>query len=261
MIATDNQLADATAIVTGGVHGIGRAIVEALLASGATVAFCGRDEAEGNELEARLDCDKRALFVRADVSREEDIRRLVSVCTESLGQPTILVNNVGVRDSADPVELEVPEWDRLLDTNLKSAWLASKHTIPYMSRAGAGSIVNVASIGAFQVSPQSFPYGVAKSGLLGLTRHLAVEYGPQGIRANAVCPGFVRTRMTESVLARSADPSTLASQMISTVPLRRFAEPVEIAKVVRFLVSDDASYVTGASIVVDGGVMSRRPGN
>jgi len=90
---------------------------------------------------------------------------------------------------------------------------------------------------------------------------LAVEYGPQGIRANAVCPGFVRTRMTESVLARSADPSTLASQMISTVPLRRFAEPVEIAKVVRFLVSDDASYVTGASIVVDGGVMSRRPGN
>ncbi len=226
------------------------------------MAFCGRDEAAGRAALDELDdgAAARAAFKRADVSLESDVAALVAHCVERFGAPTILVNNAGVNANHDAIEMTEQEWDRFFDVDLKAAWLGAKHVLPHMKRAGRGAIVNVSSLHAFATLDGFFPYAAAKSGLVGLTRSLALDYGPHGVRVNVVAPGFVRTRLVQESIERADDHAAAERRMVAGVALGRIGEPREVAGVVRFLASDEAAYVTGASLLVDGGLTARRAG-
>jgi NAD(P)-dependent dehydrogenase (short-subunit alcohol dehydrogenase family) len=257
----DGSLAGEVAVVTGGARGIGRAIVEHFLAHGAAVAFCDRDHAAGREAEAQLTGPRdRVMFHRADVGREADVEALIAACGDRLGSPTILINNAGVNANFDAVAMTVQEWDRFFDTDLKAAWLGAKHALPAMKQAGRGAIVNVSSLHGFATREGFFPYAAAKSGLIGLTRSLALDYGPSGIRVNCVAPGFIRTRLVQESIELADDQAAAEAAMIGGVALGRIGDPAEVAKVVGFLASDEASYVTGATLLVDGGLTARRAG-
>jgi NAD(P)-dependent dehydrogenase (short-subunit alcohol dehydrogenase family) len=247
------------AIVTGGSRGIGRAVVDTLLAHGASVAFCGRDEEIGREAERRL-ASERAFFTRADVAKEPEVVSLVSACRERLGRPTILVNNAGVNANFDARTMTEEEWDGFFAVDLKAAWLVAKHVLPDMVAAGRGAIVNISSLHGFQTLEGFFPYAAAKSGLLGLTRSMALDFGPHGIRVNCVAPGFIRTRLVQESIDRAEDRAAAERTMTGGVALGRIGDPEEVASVVCFLASDQASYVTGASLLVDGGLTARRAG-
>ncbi len=255
-----DSLAGRVAVVTGGTRGIGRATVERFLAEGARVAFCGRDEEVGREVERELDAPGAARFVACDVSDETDVAKLVEACRADLGIATILVNNAGVNANFEATEMSLEEWDRFFAIDLRAAWLVAKYALPAMVEAGGGAIVNVSSIHGFASIPGFFPYGAAKSGLIGLTRNLALDYGPQGVRVNVVCPGFTRTRLVQESIDRHDDPPAAEAAMTAGVALGRIAEPAEVASVIHFLASDEASYMTGTSVLVDGGLTARRAG-
>jgi NAD(P)-dependent dehydrogenase (short-subunit alcohol dehydrogenase family) len=248
------------AIVTGGSRGIGLATVERLLADGARVAFCGRDAEAGRAALAQLGDPPEAVFVPCDVSREAGVRELVATCAERLGRPTLLVNNAGVNATFDATAMTEAEWDAFFAVDLKAAWLCAKHVLPHLLEAGDGSIVNVSSIHAIVTRDSFFPYAAAKAGLVGLTRSLALDYGPRGIRVNCVCPGFTRTRLVEESLRLAADPESAERAMVAAVALGRIGDPSEVASVIAFLASPDAAYVTGATLFVDGGLTARRAG-
>jgi NAD(P)-dependent dehydrogenase (short-subunit alcohol dehydrogenase family) len=259
-IRPERSLAGEIAIVTGGSRGIGRAIVELFARHGASVAFCGRDEVVGRRAASELGAWGEVVFARADVACESDVAALTRICVERFGPPTILVNNAGVNANYDAVEMTEDEWDRFFAIDLKAAWLAAKHVLPHMNRAARGSIVNVSSLHGFATLDGFFPYAAAKSGLVGLTRSLALDYGPHGIRVNLVAPGFVRTRLVQESIDRADDRGAAEAKMVRGVALGRIGDPGEIASVVRFLASEEASYVTGASLLVDGGLTARRAG-
>lgn len=247
------------AIVTGGSRGIGRAIVELFLMEGARVVFCGRDAGVGEEVERELG-SADAAFLAADVGVEREVAAVAAGCRERFGEATVLVNNAGVNANFDATEMTEDEWDRFFAIDLKAAWLGAKQVLPAMRAAGRGSIVNVSSLHGFVTLEGFFPYAAAKSGLLGLTRSLALDFGGDGIRVNCVAPGFIRTRLVQESIDRAADREAAERQMVAGVALDRIGDPLEVANVVRFLASDEASYVTGASLLVDGGLTARRAG-
>jgi NAD(P)-dependent dehydrogenase (short-subunit alcohol dehydrogenase family) len=258
--SADGSLDGEIAIVTGGSRGIGKAIVELFAQEGARVAFCGRDEVVGRQALSELQEHGEVAFQRADVASERDVATLVAATVDRFGPPTILVNNAGVNANYDATAMTEDEWDRFFAIDLKAAWLAAKHVLPHMVHAGRGAIVNVSSLHGFATLDGFFPYAAAKSGLIGLTRSLALDYGPHGIRVNVVAPGFVRTRLVQESIDRADDRAAAEAAMVGGVALKRIGDPREIASVVRFLASDEASYVTGASLLVDGGLTARRAG-
>jgi NAD(P)-dependent dehydrogenase (short-subunit alcohol dehydrogenase family) len=260
MPAADRSLAGEIAIVTGGSRGIGKAIVERFAQHGASVVFCGRDDDVGRQALGELQDHGEVAFERADVASEHDVSALVARCIDRFGPPSILVNNAGVNANYDATTMTEDEWDAFFAIDLKAAWLAAKHVLPHMVKAGRGSIVNVSSLHGFATLDGFFPYAAAKSGLIGLTRSLALDYGPHGVRVNVVAPGFVRTRLVQESIDRADDREAAEAAMVGGVALRRIGDPREIASVVRFLASDEASYVTGASLLVDGGLTARRAG-
>jgi NAD(P)-dependent dehydrogenase (short-subunit alcohol dehydrogenase family) len=258
--APARSLTGEVAIVTGGGRGIGRAIVELFIQHGAAVVFCDRDREAGRSAEENLGPDAPAAFHPADVSREEDVAAVVRLCVQRFGPPSILVSNAGVNANFDATEMSEQEWDEFFGIDLKAAWLAAKHVLPHMKGAARGSIVNISSLHGYVTRPGFFPYAAAKSGLIGLTRSLALDYGPHGIRVNAVAPGFIETRLVRQSIELAEDRAAAERAMVSGVALGRIGDPAEVAHVVRFLASAEASYVTGASLLVDGGLTARRAG-
>jgi NAD(P)-dependent dehydrogenase (short-subunit alcohol dehydrogenase family) len=258
--SASSSLAGEVAIVTGGSRGIGRAIVELFAREGAAVVFCGRDEETGRAVEEELGAQLPVAFQLADVASEQDLSSLVEMCCDRFDPPSLLINNAGVNANFDATEMTEQEWDRFFAIDLKAAWLAAKHVLPHMKRAGRGSIVNISSLHGFVTLEGFFPYAAAKSGLLGLTRSLALDYGPHGIRVNCVAPGFIRTRLVQESIDRNEDRAAAEKAMTAGVALGRIGDPDEVAQVVRFLASEESSYVTGASLLVDGGLTARRAG-
>lgn len=240
------------AIVTGGAQGIGAATVRALCERGLSVLALDIDEQRGHQLARELGA--RAAFRRCDVTDEEDVAAAAAHAREALGSVTVLVNNAGVNAAFDPTEMSIQQWDAFFALDLRAAWLCTRAVLPDMRTHQRGAIVNVASIHARLTHPGAFPYAAAKAGMLGLTRSLAVEEGHHGIRVNAVSPGYTRTRLVTEAFSREADPASAERSVAGRHPLRRIGEPDEVASVIAFLASDDASYVTGAELAVDGGL-------
>jgi NAD(P)-dependent dehydrogenase (short-subunit alcohol dehydrogenase family) len=246
------------AVVSGGASGIGRACVERLHAAGALVVLCDIDVEAGREVAESLSDDSASVeFFHCDVTSETQVAATMTSAIERLGSLDVLVANAGIDAPYDAATMTESEWDKFLGMDLKSVWLCAKHALPQMRRQRRGSIVNIASIHAFVTSRGKFPYAAAKAGVVGLTRSLALDEAGYGIRVNAVCPGYTRTRMLMSGIESAEDPSAAEREMLAIHPLGRVGEPIEIANVVAFLASDEASFVTGASILVDGGLSAK----
>jgi NAD(P)-dependent dehydrogenase (short-subunit alcohol dehydrogenase family) len=245
-------------LVTGGSRGIGAAIVEKSLSEGAKVSIIDVEEAAGRELVKSLDADDQLFFARGDIRFAADIEAMHKAAVAKLGTVTGLVNNAGRASYADPVEMTEEQWEDVFSVDLKSAWLMARVVLPGMIAAKRGSIVNIASLHADMTYPGSFPYAAAKSGLVGLTRSMSLEVGKHQIRVNALSPGYIETFLVKEFFDRN-DPS-LREKVLDVHPLGRMGQPMEIANCVVFLLSDEASFVTGNNWRADGGLGARFAG-
>src|ERR1700687_215739 len=246
------------ALVTGGGGGIGRATALAMVREGARVAVADFDAAAARDTVAQINAaGGQAITLTGDVSRAEDVRAMVQDTMTAYGRLDCAFNNAGIAGfQVNAAGQKTADWseesfDRMIAVNLKGVWLCMKEEIPQMLKEGGGAIVNTASIAGLVGLPTSSAYVAAKHGVVGLTKTAAIEYADAHIRVNAVCPGYIETRMTEP--GRS---SPRRAQIIAQTPAGRFGQPSEIAEMVVWLCSERASYVTGAAYNVDGGWMA-----
>jgi len=249
-----DELTGRVVAITGGARGIGFAVAERAVASGARVALLDVDAERGAASARALGADGRARFHAADVCDEGAVARAFAAVAAEHGPVDVLVNNAGRNAHEDPTQMSSDVWDAVIALDLKAAWLCAREVLPAMLAGGSGAIVNVASIHARLTARGYFPYAAAKSGLVGLTRSLALEVADRGVRVNAVSPGWTNT---EPVAAALAEDPVERARILAVHPLGRIAEPAEIAAVICFLASDAASFVTGAEWAVDGGLGAR----
>jgi len=241
------------ALVTGASRGIGAATAIRLAQDGCAVAVNYLHDRKGaEEVVAKIKAlGRRAIALQADVGEPEQARRLVAQAAEELGGLQILVNNAGYSQHADIEGLKLEDWEKMIRVGLTAAFVCAQAAIPYMRRAGWGRIVNVASLRAMTGSDHGAHYASARAGIIGLTKSLALELARYKITVNAVSPGYTRTEMTREALERHG------AEIAARIPLGRPAEPEEIAAVIAFLASDEASYITGETINVNGGIYMR----
>jgi NAD(P)-dependent dehydrogenase (short-subunit alcohol dehydrogenase family) len=246
------------ALVTGGGGGIGRATALAMVREGARVAVADFDAAAARDTVAQINAQGgQAITLTGDVTRARDVRAMIADTVTAYGRLDCAFNNAGIAGhQVDAVGQKTAEWseksfDRMIAVNLKGVWLCMKEEIPQMLKEGGGAIVNTASIAGLIGLRTSSAYVAAKHGVIGLTKTAALEYADEKIRVNAVCPGFIETRMTE--LTRSSPRGTA---ILAQIPYGRMGQPGEIAEMVVWLCSERASYVTGAAYNVDGGWMA-----
>ena len=242
------------ALITGGGSGIGEACARLFAADGAKVAVMGRRP----EPLQRVAAETGGLAAPGDASRPEDCERAAAATVEAFGRLDVLVCCAGIEAEGSVTAMDLGEWRRVMDANLEAVMQMCRATVPAMLQTGGGSIVNVSSLAGLVAPGNMAAYVTSKSALLGLTRSLAVDYGPLGIRVNSLCPGWVWTPMSQDEMrmyaeAKDITPDEAVAHATRYLPLGRMAEPVEIARCVRFLASDDASFVTGATLVADGG--------
>ena len=245
-------------LITGGGTGIGAAVAEAFVGEGARVCIAGRRR-EVLEKVARRFSNTQLTVCTADVSKLEDVRRMVETTVAFGGKLDIVVNNAAMGVRASVVDMDVNLWQQMLDTNLTGPFLLLKYAIPHMIRAGGGSIINVASLGAIRGLPEVPAYCTTKAGLLGLSRQVAIDYGPQRIRSNVVLPGAFRSEMFDRRLVETAGVAGVSVEerlksMAAPSPLKRIAFPSEIAGLFVYLASDESAYTTAAEFVCDAGV-------
>lgn len=245
-------------LVTGGSRGIGSAIVEKALAEEACVTFIDIDATAGAAFLASLPSGSRCYFGVGSVCNAQDIARVHGDGVKQFGPVTGLVNNAGKNSYSDAVSMTEEQWDDVFSVDLKAAWLVAREILPNMIAARRGSIVNIASIHADMTYPSMFPYAAAKSGLVGLTRSMALDMGKHQIRVNVLSPGYTETFLVKEFFDKE-DPS-LREKVIDVHPLGRIGTPLEIANCIAFLLSDESSFVTGANWRVDGGLGARFAG-
>jgi NAD(P)-dependent dehydrogenase (short-subunit alcohol dehydrogenase family) len=245
---------DRVAIVTGAGQGIGAATARRLATEGAHVVIAELNPATGEATAAALRAaGYEAIAVQTDVADQNSVERMVAATVEQFGLPDVLVNNAGIAVFNNPLALSEAEWRRCFAVDLDGVWYCCRAVLPHMLTLGRGSIVNIASVHSFQIIPHCFPYPVAKHGVIGLTRALAIEYADRGIRCNAVCPGYIETQINIDYWNTFPDPQAERQRAANLHPLKRIGQPEEVAAAVAFLASDEASFITGASLMVDGG--------
>jgi NAD(P)-dependent dehydrogenase (short-subunit alcohol dehydrogenase family) len=257
----DGSLAGRVAVVTGAGSGIGRATAVELSGAGASLVLAGRTEASLNETAALTGAQTRVVV--ADVSIAADVRRVVEEAVAAFGTVDVLVNNAGIEGPVAPVH-EYPEedFDRVMAVNVKGTFLCLRAVLPLMLERGSGSIVNLSSVAGERGLQGTAAYIASKHAVLGLTRNAAAEVAGMGIRVNAICAGMVDTRMLRTLCAAYMpdDVGTMLAAVAASAPIARLAEPEEIARVVRFLASDESSFVNGAAWAVDGGALGTMGG-
>jgi NAD(P)-dependent dehydrogenase (short-subunit alcohol dehydrogenase family) len=244
------RLADKVAVVTGGCSGIGRATVRRFAEEDARVVVADLQDDVGEELAAEVG----GHFVHCDVSAQDDVDHLFATARERYGRVDIAFNNAGVSPPEDEsiIETDLDVWRRVQDVNLTSVYLCCKAVIPIMLEQGGGSVVNTASFVAVLGSATSqISYSASKGGVLSMTRELGVQFARQGVRVNALCPGPVNTPLLQELFA--TDPERAARRLVH-VPMGRFGEPEEMANAVLFLASDESSFITASTFLVDGGI-------
>lgn len=248
------RLQNRTAIVTGAGRGIGAAIAKRFAEEAARVVIAEVDADTGERTAASLcDAGHQAIAVQTDVANRSSVEAMVKAVAKFLGPPDILVNNAGINVFSDPLVLTQDEWRRCFAVDLEGAWYCCQLVLPYMLQLGRGSIVNIASVHSFQIIPHCFPYPVAKHGLIGLTRAIAVEYADRNVRCNAICPGYIETQINIEYWHSFPDPAAERRRVETLHPMKRIGKPDEVAWAAVFLASDEASFITGACLMVDGG--------
>jgi NAD(P)-dependent dehydrogenase (short-subunit alcohol dehydrogenase family) len=244
------------ALVTGGAYGIGRATVRCFASRGDAVVIADVNKERGQTLLSELRAEGRpALFLPTDIRREEEVRQDIDLSAGEWGRLDVLCNNAGVEINRRADEFTSQEFDQMLDTNLRGAFLCSKHAFPHLRRS-RGSIINIASVQGLACEAHTAVYAATKAALLALTRGMARDFAPE-VRVNAICPGATLTGMMDNFLATQADPQAALEVMAKNIPLGRVGDPEDIARVVYFLASQEAAYITGSTVVVDGGLLAK----
>jgi len=239
-----------TIVITGGAKGIGSACTRAFYQEQANVVILDTDP-KGQEL--ALELGPNALFILCDVSKEAPVKQAMEQAVKTFGGIDILVNNAGIQRYSSVTETSEEEWDLVMNVNLKSAFLCAKHAIPLMQQKGAGVVVNVSSVQAFISQKTVAPYVTSKTALLGLTRSIAVDYGPQ-IRCVSVCPGTIDTPMLRDAIQLSPNPEAVYQECIDMHLVKRIGTPEEVAALILFLAGEYGGFCTGQAFRIDGGL-------
>ncbi len=247
----DSRLSGRVALVTGGAHGIGRAIATRFLLEGARVVIADVEGDAAVTTARELGDEGRVIGIGCDISQRDQVRAAVETCVASFGGLDVLAANAANADVVPLLEIEDAAWRRMLDVNLTGAFISIQEAARAMIARGQGAIVATASTNSFFVEANTAHYSATKFGVVGLVRTVALDLAQHRIRANAVSPGIVNTRLAGFLVQ---DPVASAAYLNQHVPLRRFAEPEDVAAAVAFLASDDAAYITGENLVVDGGM-------
>jgi len=243
------KLKNKVAIITGGSSGIGKATAILFAEEGCKIIIADVDSKSGKEVEKMIRSKGgEAFFIKTGVTNSSEVKKLMDKTVEKYGKLDILFNNAGIYFMKSFEKITEDDWDKTLDINLKGAFLCSKYALPLLKKT-KGTIINNASVLGIKPEPESAAYCASKAGLISLTRAMALEYSKIGIRVNCVCPGPILTPLLKKALPTKKDLGRVASYM----PMKRIGTSGEVAKVVLFLASDDASYVTGAIYTVDGG--------
>jgi len=252
------KLKDRVAIVTGASKGIGKGIATIFSREGASVVLTDWDEEAGKKTAEEIRrSGGDAFFLRCDVSDEEQVKAMILATIAKYGRINVLVNNAGVGVYKTVLDATSEEWDRCLAVNLKGVFLCSKYAIPHIKAAGGGAIVNIASVHSYQNVGGTAPYAASKAGVVALTRVMAIDYGRDKIRVNAICPGWIDTPLIRNIFDGAADPEKAKREVERRQILGRLGTPEEVGEAAAFLASDEASYITGASLMVDNGMTAQ----
>jgi NAD(P)-dependent dehydrogenase (short-subunit alcohol dehydrogenase family) len=249
-VSVAGRLEGKVAVITGAASGIGRASARRFAAEGAQVVVADLDEDGGTALADEIG----GLFVRADVTDADDVQGMYAAAADRFGGVDVLFNNAGISPPDDDsiLETELDAWRRVQEVNLTSVYLCCKYGIPRLLERGGGAVINTASfVAVMGAATSQISYTASKGGVLAMSRELGVQFARQGVRVNALCPGPVNTPLLQELFAK--DPERAARRLVH-IPMGRFAEPEEIAAAAAFLASDDASFITASSFLVDGGI-------
>jgi NAD(P)-dependent dehydrogenase (short-subunit alcohol dehydrogenase family) len=252
------RLKDKVTVVTGAGAGIGKSICEIFAKEGAKVVVSSRRESNGQPVADNIiKTGGEAIFIRCDVSIENEVKDLIDKTLDKYGRIDVLVNNAGVNFVKNFEAVAPEDWDRVINTDLRGTYLCSWYAIPPMLKQGKGNIVNITTVHTLACLPGAAPYDAAKWGVVGLTKSMAVEFASRNIRVNALSPGLIDTQIWDDIKAAAPDLDACLSFWKANIPSGRVGTPEEIAYTAVFLASDEASYITGANLLADGGMTSQ----
>lgn len=248
------KLKNKVAIVTGSSKGIGEGIARVFIREGAKVVVTCRTEEAGKKItDELLDAGGTAIFVKTDVTKSLDVQSMVNKAIQTFGRLDILVNNAGYHLSKNVEETSEEEWEFIINTNLRSTFLCSKYALPHLRKV-KGTIINISSMVGLVGQPNAGAYSATKGGQIAMTRNMAIDFAPDGVRVNVICPGWIQTPLVEDWFNQQKDPEAARKYIFGQHPLGRIGTIEECGQAAAFLASDEASFMTGSIITLDGGI-------